>query len=309
MSQVADTPFFFEHERFWKPCAFFAFNPEENAVMFSYPHKNERHDLDTASLRALFQIAEGSPDDLALQALEAACPRTHRIWPGSSVPSDLVDGTSVWSVEPEQTQAAQNKIIAALDYALNKIDKRPITPVADHLTPDKSFELALELRLERLGFTGANMATGQHQFQFFADEFGYLEALRAHFSNVVWILEKLNQARQAYAKDPRTVNYVQQIQSLTSPTLRDLRDKFHSTDAVLGDILKTLTEFDHMIKEVRKLRTEIRVPLVYWDEIVRMWTQEEWSSKKSAKTLVRKSYERAKASFAHPVQIKRAATG
>ena len=306
VTYVSDTRFLFEHERFWKPCAYFAFSSEENAVMFSYPYGDDRHELDLGSLRALFQIEEGSPDDQALVAVEGACPRTHRIWPGSSVPSDLVDGTSVWTVEPDHVEATQNKIIAALDYALKKLDKRPIIPVADHVAGDKRFELAIELRLERLGFTPSKMATGQHQFQFFVDEFAYLEALRAHFSNIVWIVEKLNQARAAYAKDARTVNYVQQIQSLASPSLRDLKDKFHDTDAILGDILKVLTDFDIMLKEVRLLRTEIRTPIVYWDEIVRMWTLDDLPKKKSAKTLVRKSYERARESFEAPAPPKRA---
>ncbi len=297
MTQVTDTNFLFEHERFWKPCAYFMFSEEENAVMFSYPFGDERHELDINSLRALFQIEDGSSDDAALRAVEKTGPRIHRIWPGSSVPSDLVDGTCVWKVEPDHVQATQNKIIAALDFALKKVDGRSVAPIADHITGDKRFELAMELRLEKLGFTPSKMITGQHQFQFFVDEFAYLEALRGHFSDIVWILEKLNQARAAYSKDARTVDYVQQIQSLTSPSLRALKDKFRETDAILADILKVVTDFDSMIKEVRFLRTEIRTPIVYWNEIVRMWTVDDLPKKKSGKALVRKSYERARDSF------------
>ena len=309
MTHVSDINFLFEHERFWKPCAYFTCAGDDKSVMFSYPFKEDRHDLDVGSLRALFQIADGSPDDDLLKQVETACPRTHRIWPGSSVPSELAQSEVLWSVEEEHVQASQNKIITALDRALKKLDRQPLPPIADHIVGDRRFELAIELRLESLGFTSSKTIHGQHQFQFFADEFAYLEALRGHFSNIIWILEKLNQARAAFAKDSRVVNYVQQIQALTGPSLRALRDKFHDTDALLGDVLKVITEFDEMVKEARLLRTEIRTPLVYWNEIVRMWTIEDLPNKKSPKTLIRKSFETAKDSFEQNVTLPAANTG
>src|SRR5262249_21350490 len=104
------THFSFEHAVFSVKEACFTQSPANGDATYNVPLGDVRASLPLETVMASFGIAKNSTDAQLLQIVKNSLKFVKEIRPGDSIPSEILDGTASWKVEPHHREIAKARI-------------------------------------------------------------------------------------------------------------------------------------------------------------------------------------------------------
>ena len=266
------THFRFAHRLFAVKGALFRLSPTtDEPVLFV-----KLGELDAAltlpTLAREFGLDPGTEDARLLETAAQGLRYVKEIRPGDSIPRELLDGTSSWTLEPRHQDRAQARLTLGLAGRRDAPDDpERLAAAADEPETRARADAALKDAAGRLAPGAAGAAAAGERFDALIREFAYVEALRDRFALVRMIERKIAQTFRAFRDERSVTDEIQRIQVLIKAPLEGFAQLFRAADARAAEILAALKDPDPAVDAVRATRDEIAQRLVRWDDMIARW--------------------------------------
>jgi hypothetical protein len=250
----ASTHFLFKHRLFSVKGAHFAVSPATDEPVYNVTMGELKVSLTIPTLAAEFGLGADTDDGKLLRIVARSLRYVKQIRPGDSIPREILDGTSSWTVEPHHQTVA----IARLSY--NLINPRAAGEfeanefqVLNKMANDEETKNAVSGALvdiaqkERQGRETKEMI--YDQLETVARELAYIEALRE---------------RQIFED-------VGRIQALLRGPMQEFPSIFQMVYTQMADVRQVLRDIPRQIQFIRTMRDELHVRFMKWEELIQLW--------------------------------------
>ena len=268
--------FDFEHKVFSIEGGYFAMSADKTQAVYFVPLGATFGAVPLATLRTTFEIADESYDDRLLGIVEAALRFVKVIRPGESIPRELLDGTASWQVSEEHRALARNRLLVQLaswgsGHEIVISDAAQIEQIVEDPTTKQRVTDAYVKLTQLLGMPPERQKEIETRVGSFAHELAYIEALRDRFGAVRSILEKIERLRNAYRLDRTFSAEIMQMLKLFRTPVMEFQNIFDQVDAQSGEILALIKNLDSQIAFTRRMRDELHMRVMDWDEMIEKW--------------------------------------
>jgi hypothetical protein len=268
------THFAFAHRIFAVKGAFFALSDATEEPVYNVDLGELKAALTLPTLAREFSLHSETDDGKLLEVVEKGLRYVKIIRPGDSIPREILDGTSSWSVEPVHEETARARLLVSV--AAWASDEPPWTSDPHRLrklATDPEIAAKAEAGMGRLAARVglADAAAVRERVEALARELAYIEALRARVGKVQSIERKLADAGRIYRNDRTVAADLQRIQALFRAPVAELEEILDAVDAQSGDVASALKGPAQHVEFVRAMRDDINQKLLKWDEIVARW--------------------------------------
>ncbi len=258
-------------------------------------------------IRLSFEIAPGSQDEKLMQYAAQALQYVRRVYPGDSIPTDVISGRAPWMVEEQYLTLARARValqIVSWKTGEDLADLEPEDAVArvedketQNLVKQAYEELAQKLEL---GEGGVKQV--MEQVEKLGQELAYVEALHEKLQPVRRIQAGLKTLFSAYRDEKAMRESITRCNSLLDTPIKEIFAKFVSFDANTGEILNTLKRFDAQIDYIRLTRDELRQVYLKWEDLLAHWEKFKGVRDDHTEHLVRETYHFAAQHFVQTVE-------
>lgn len=287
--------FDFEHKVFSIEGGYFALSSDKTQAVYFVPLGSTFGAVPLPTLRTTFEIAAESYDDRLLGIVEAGLRYVKVIRPGESIPRELLDGSASWQVSEEHRALARNRMLVQLASWVsgNEIvvsDASQIEQIVeDPGTQHRVAEAYVQLT-QRLGMPPDRQKEVETRIGSFAHELAYIEALRDRFGAVRSILDKIERLRNAYRLDRTFSAEILQMLKLFRTPVVEFQNIFDQVDAQSGEILALMKNLDSQIAFTRRMRDELHMRVMDWDEMIEKWDGIQVERSNFNETMVKTTY-------------------
>jgi len=287
--------FDFEHKVFAIEGGYFSLSADKSQAVYFVPLGATFGAVPLATLRTTFEIAADSYDDRLLGIVEASLRYVKIIRPGESIPRELLDGSASWQVSDENRARARNRLLVQLaSWVSGKeiviSDASQIEQlVEDPSTKQRVADAYVQLT-QRLGFPPERQKDVETRIGSFAHELAYIEALRDRFGAVRGILGKIEKLRNAYRLDRTFSAEIMQMLKLFRTPVVEFQNIFDQVDAQSGEILALMKNLDSQIAFTRRMRDELHMKVMDWDEQIEKWENIEIERSNANENMVKATY-------------------
>ncbi len=287
--------FVFENKVFAVAGGYFTRLADKSQAVFVVPLGEALGTLSLKTLRANFGIAPNSPDDFLLNLVDDSLRFVKEIYPGESIPRELLDGTASWSVEEHHRARARGRMTIQLASWISGRELVVTRPEEiDQLAGDEGIRrqaeeahAALVSRL-KLAPGDAGQVTGK--LDGFIHELAYIEALRESFERVRMIQERLQKFQQVYRVERTIVADIIQMLRLVRSPIEHYDSVFLQVDGQTGQILSLLKTYERQVEFTRRMRDELHSALMDWDQMIDRWDAITFEQGAAAEALLKDTY-------------------
>lgn len=271
------THFAFDHAVFSVKEAWFGLSPVSGEACYNVPLGDVRASLPIDTVVASFGIAKTSTDVKLLQVVKDSLKFVKEIRPGDSVPSEVLDGTASWKVEPYHRDLARARISMQLvswmtGTHMDQVDSAELEQIAAMPDTKKKVQEALDAMAEKLGLTGENKKDVVNRFEDLARELSYIEALRERFGKIQKVYASFNTLATVYKREKSILEEVMRIRILMKKPVEQIAETFDQVDANTGEIMNTMKKFAATIRYVREMRDNLHQSFMRWDNLIEQWS-------------------------------------
>ncbi|MDX1485030.1 MAG: hypothetical protein R3229_11155 [Alphaproteobacteria bacterium] len=295
MSDVQNITFDFENRVFTVEGAVFRKTSGGDAVALHVPMGETIAAVTIKQLKSGFDIAPDSRDDELLRYVTEALEYVREVYPGDSIPSEVISGQASWLVDERYLAAAQARVTMQLvawitgeDFSTANL--RDILIRAEDPETKKVVQEAFNDIAEKLGIGKDNREDVVQMVDRFAHELSYIEALRSELGRIPQLLVKLKKLHKSLRGDSALSESLLRCNTLLDKPVKEISRKFSHFDLSVGEILNTLRQYDEKVEYVRKTRDEFRKVYLLWDELLRMWEQCDLSEEAERDNAIRETY-------------------
>jgi hypothetical protein len=246
-------------------------------------------------IKSGFDIAPDSDDDILLGYVNKALEFVREIYPGDSIPSEVLTGEASWLVDEKYIATAKARVMMQLvawmtgedfeNVTLSDILARAEDPETKKLVQDAFADIA-----EKLGLGKDRSEEVVQLVDRFAHELSYIEALRSELGKTKVVMAKLKDLYKSYQGDSSFGESITRCNTLMEKPVRQIFEKFDTFDLTIGEILNTLRQYDAQIEYVRKTRDELRQVYVLWEEIFEVWDRCDDAEEAEVENAIRATY-------------------
>jgi hypothetical protein len=271
------TSFAFEHAVFSVTDAYFSLSPVLGDPVYNVPLGDVRATLPIDTVAGSFQIKQTSPDADLLQVVKRSLKFVKEIRPGDSIPSELLDGTASWKVEPHHREIAHARITVQLvswmsGKPLESVDAAELESIASLPETKKKVQEAFEVMAEKLGLGRERKQEVVAKIEELARELSYIEALRERAGKIQKLYANFSILTGVYNCERSILEDVSRVRILMKKPVSDIASIFEQIDANTGEILITLKKFPVQIKYIREMRDELHHRFMRWDGLIEQWS-------------------------------------
>lgn len=272
----ASTHFLFKHRLFSVKGAHFAVSPATDEPVYNVTMGELKVSLTIPTLAAEFGLGADTDDGKLLRIVARSLRYVKQIRPGDSIPREILDGTSSWTVEPHHQTVA----IARLSY--NLINPRAAGEfeanefqVLNKMANDEETKSAVSGALvdiaqkERQGRETKEMI--YDQLETVARELAYIEALRERHGKIKMIERKISDAGKMYRRERQIFEDVGRIQALLRGPMQEFPSIFQMVYTQMADVRQVLRDIPRQIQFIRTMRDELHVRFMKWEELIQLW--------------------------------------
>ena len=246
-------------------------------------------------IKSGFDIAPDSEDDQLLGYVTKGLEYVREIYPGDSVPSEVLTGEASWMVDEQYLAAAKARVMMQLvawmtgeDFGtmnLRDILARAESPETKKLVQEAFGDIA-----EKLGYKKEQREEVVQLVDRFAHELSYVEALRSQLGKIKDVLADLKSLYKVHSGDSSLGESITRCNTLMEKPVREIFQKFATFDGTIGEILNTLRQYDAQVEFVRKARDELRKDYLLWEEILEVWARCDTAEEDEAENAIRETY-------------------
>lgn len=296
------THFAFEHPVFAVKEAAFILSPTTGEAVYNVPLGDVRASLPIDTIAASFGIASGSADADMLQKVKAGLRFVKEIRPGDSIPSELLDGTASWKVEPHHREIARARVTVQLvswmtGKPMEGIDAAELETIAAMPDTKKKVQEAFEAMAEKLGLGREKKQEVVTKFEDLARELAYIEALRERFGKIQKLYAGFTTLLNLYKRERGVQEDLLRCRVLMKRPVEDLGQLFDQFDANTGEILVTMRKFTAQIRYIRDTRDDLHQRFMRWDGLLAEWSGVVLECGARVERLIRKTYQFAARHF------------
>jgi hypothetical protein len=296
------THFVFEHPVFAVKEALFSLSPTTGEPVYNVPLGDVRASLPIDTIASSFGIASGSADAELLQKVKRSLRFVKEIRPNDSIPTELLDGTASWKVEPHHREIARARITVQLvswmsGKAIDGIDAAELETIAAMPETKKKVQEAFEAVAEKLGLGRAKKHEVIAKFDDLAREMSYIEALRERFGKIQKLYAGFSVLHSLYKRERGPQEDINRVRVLMKRPVEDIAQIFEQFDANTGEILVTLKKFAAQIRYIREVRDDLHQRFMRWDALLNEWSGVVLECGSRVERLIRLTYQFAARHF------------
>lgn len=307
LSYKENIDFIFQHRLFKiDGCVFRKMSDGDDVALF-VPMGDIVAAVPIHQIRLSFEIAADSQDDKLMQYAAQALQYVRRVYPGDSIPADVISGRAPWMVEERYITLAKARVALQIvgwktgeDLSALEPDDaiaRAEDPETKKLIEDACREMAEKLEL---GEDGAKQVT--EQTEKFVQELSYIEALRDKLAPILRIQAGLKTLFSAFRDEKAARESITRCNSLLDAPIKEIFAKFVAFDANTGEIFNTLKRFDAQVEYVRNTRDELRQVYLKWEDLLAQWEKFKGVRDDGSEALIRETYHFAAQHFVQTVE-------
>ncbi|MBM3521705.1 MAG: hypothetical protein FJX57_02005 [Alphaproteobacteria bacterium] len=270
------THFIFAHKLFAVKDAFFAISSATDEAVLNVTLGELKASLTIPTLAKEFQLTPETDDGKLLNIIAKSLKFVKVIRPGDSIPRELLDGTSSWTVEPHHHAIAKARLSVNLASWVSNTDAGTtdahiLQKMADDPETKQRVNEALGELADKLGYGRENKDKVLDQIDTLARELAYIEALRDRHGKIKMIERKLADAAKLYRRERSIADDIQRVQMLMRTPSNEFNGIFQMVDAQTGEILQVLRKMTQQIEFIRTMRDDLHTKLMRWDEMIERW--------------------------------------
>lgn len=271
------TSFAFEHAVFSVKEAFFSLSTVSGDPVYNVPLGDVRATLAIDTVAGSFNIKEKSADAELLQIVKRSLKFVKEIRPGDSIPSEILDGTASWKVEPHHRELAHARITVQLvswmsGKPMDSIDIAELESIATLPETKKKVQEAFEVMAEKLGLGRERKAEVVAKIEELAREMSYIEALRERAAKIQKLYAGFGVLTGVYKRERSILEDVNRVRILMKKPVSDIGEIFDQVDGNTGEILNTMKKFPAQIKYIRQMRDDLHHRFMKWDGLLQEWS-------------------------------------
>jgi hypothetical protein len=295
------THFSFEHAVFSVKEACFIISPQTGEPSYNVPLGDVKASLPVDTVIASFGISKSSLDSELLQIVKSSLKFVKEIRPGDSIPSELLNGTASWRVEPHHREIAKARITVQLaswmgGQSIDSIDRAELETVAALPDTKKRVQEAFQTLADKLGL--GDKKDVMSRFDDLAREMAYIEALRERAGRIQKIYNSLNYlASKVYNRERSILEEMNRVRVLMKKPVEEIATTFEQLDVNTGDILNTMKKFASQVRYIRDTRDKLHQRFMLWESLIEQWTGVTLERSGSLDRLIRVTYQFAARHF------------
>lgn len=271
------TSFIFEHAVFSVKEAYFSLSATTGEPVYNVPLGDVRASLPIDTVAGSFGLKADSSDAKLLQTVKKGLKFVKEIRPGDSVPSEILDGTASWKVEPYHREIARARVTVQLvswmsGKAIDSIDAAELETIAGMPETKKKVQEAFEVMADKLGIGRENKQEVVSKIEDLAREMSYIEALRDRFGKIQKLYNGFNMLASVYKRERSILEDVNRVRILMKKPVADIGQIFEQIDANTGEILTTMKKFPAQIRYIREMRDSLHQQFLRWDGLIEEWS-------------------------------------
>lgn len=289
------THFNFDHAVFKVKEAVFTLSPANGDPTYNVPLGEVRAALPIDLVAGSFGVAKESQDAELLKTVKRGLKYVKEIRPGDSIPSELLDGTASWSVEPHHREIAKARV--ALQFAwsqegksLDSVDRAEYEQLASLPDNQKKLQEAYGILAEKLGYGKEHKGELIGRGEELAREWTYIEALRDRFGKIQKLYAGFATLRPIYKRERAIQEDVIRIRFLMKAPVDEITGMFEQLEANTGEIVNTMKKFPSQIRYIRDTRDSLHQKFMIWDGLIAEWSDVPLERSLKVDRLVRVSY-------------------
>ena len=270
------THFAFEHQVFAVKDAYFGLSPSTGEPCYHVPLGDVKASLALDTIASSFHIGKNSTDAQLLDIVKSSLKYVKEIRPGDSIPSEILDGTASWKVEPHHREIARARISVQLTSwmtgkHLESIDSAELEMIAANPETKRKVQEALDMMAEKLGLTGDAKKDVVNRFEDLAREMAYVEALRERFGKIQRLYANFGALAGLYKRERSILEEIMRIRVLMKKPVDDITAIFEQVDVNTGEIMNTMRKFAAQVRYIRSMRDDLHQRFLRWDDLLARW--------------------------------------
>lgn len=270
------THFIFTNKVFQLPGGYFNIAKDSNEPVFNVDLGDVWGRIPFKTLRDSFEIGDKSDDARLLSIVERGLRYVKEIRPGDSIPREILDGSASWRVDDRHLNIAKGRLtvqlVSWLTGSENTItDQFQLEQIVDDPATKERTQEAFRELAKKMGLPEERRQEVVDKVDKLARELSYIEALRERYGLVQRIMLQLARATKLYRKDRDLAADIARMQVLAKPPVTAFEDIFQQLDGHTGEIMAMLKAYDSTVAFIRRMRDELHVNLMVWDEIIEVW--------------------------------------
>lgn len=294
--ETSNTHFIFAHKVFTLARGRFRMSTDGQTPCYYFLLGDMDASIPTSELRSQFDLTDGGEDSRLLDLIEDGLKLIKEIRPGDSIPTELLDGTASWSIEPEHQRRVELRLNMQLVSWLSGKEQiiRNAKMLEERLAQP---EIKAKIR-EAFGEAAKALKLSEDQTDEVTDrvkrlgnEMAYVEALRDWCQKIRAIAMRMKEMRYIYRYERSVSEDLDRMQELMKRPADDVRRELEEYEAHTGQILNMLKTFDQHIHYIRKTRDRLRETNLLWGELVDEWNHLPLEMSEDAEALFKLTYQ------------------
>lgn len=227
------------------------------------------------SLASEFDL-EGTADGILLDKVVAGLRFVKVIYPGDSIPREILDGSASWSVEERHHAVARGRLTLQISTWLSG-DEQVISDLDSlmQLVEDPAVKIKVNTAIgeiaARLGLPPERKQEVMDRVDQVVRELAYIEALRERYRAIKNIHAKLKEFLKLYKRDRTIQEELMRIERLIRRPDDEFNSIFDQVDAQSGEIISLLRNLENQIAFIRASRDDLHEKMMIWDDLIELW--------------------------------------
>ncbi|MFT5540614.1 MAG: hypothetical protein ACI82H_002148 [Alphaproteobacteria bacterium] len=287
--------FNFQHRIFSLDGCVFRKTSGDDTIALFVPMGEVMAALQINQIKLEFEIDPDSEDqklmDLAAQALQYV----RQVYPGDSIPSEVINGKAPWMVEEKHLRLAKARLDMLIvswktSEDISKIKQSDLVARAESDETKKMVDAAYEEIADALEIEENKREQVLELLEKLAQELSYVEALREKFREILNLQVKLKGLYSTYQTEKSISESISRRNSLLEVQIRQYFEKFDEFDTYMAEIISILRRFEAQVTFIRGERDAFRQTYVLWEDMLNLWNTFEGGRNAISENLVRETY-------------------
>jgi hypothetical protein len=287
--------FDFKHRLFTIDGCVFRKTSDGSEVALLVPMGEVQTALPVHQIRQEFEIDPKSDDEQLIQWAAQALQYVRQIYPGDSIPSEVLIGKAPWMVEKNFLPLARARIAMLViawktDEDISKLKTKDILERAE----SAEAKAMLESSYDEIA-TDLELGEGKRDhiielMDKLAQELSYVEALREKFLELRHIQAKLKSLYSTYQGEKAITEAITRCNSLLEVPIKEQFEKFTEFDTYMTDIINIMRHFDAQVNFIRGERDAFHQTYMLWENLLIQWNEFPGGRNDAASNLVNETY-------------------
>lgn len=237
--------------------------------------KNEAF-LTLTSLRKEFHIEGASPDGLMLTRIADGLKYVKGLLIGDQLPKEILTGEASWEPSPKHLAIAHQRVGMRLITLVSTdepttTDPAELLALADDPGVKRKINESFEVAAVELGMRPEQKQEVIAFVNTLAGELGYIEFLREKFLRIDAMRERIQKVRVLHSRTVSIRESSDQVARLIERAKAEYQAIFDDIDNRTSAVVPLLRDIDQSIDFIRKIRDDLHVRFLAWDDILKAW--------------------------------------